>query len=308
MNRTRLVILLVVLGGVTLFAVQNFSPALPLVFLGTKTISLPLSLWICLAGLAGFVTFWLIAILQGINTGTPSESNPSRRPESANTGPSYQKPEPPYVTPPSPFNLRKEQQSPAPVNPVWPRNSVIDAESVSISPPDDFTSADDWNQQETEEEREVWDDEDWGEAPVTVESMPTKLQDNSKTVIQDAEEWEDEGDWVEGDWESQREGRGDWETDMEESERDDQDQSEPVTYEVPQEPKVETWSGSIYAYSYREEDENDSNPEIQETPVTDKDQDTPNRVIIPPLSSHPGSDPGQKPPSPSTEDMDEEWL
>ncbi|HAZ46871.1 MAG TPA: hypothetical protein DCZ55_21055 [Cyanobacteria bacterium UBA11371] len=59
----RLVLLLLVLGGLTLFAVQNWSPVLPMVFLGIKTASLPLAMWILFAIAAGLVTSWLMAAL-----------------------------------------------------------------------------------------------------------------------------------------------------------------------------------------------------------------------------------------------------
>lgn len=60
--------LLVVLGGLallTLFTVQNWSviPPLPLAFLGIKTQSLPLSVWILIATVAGAIAYELIASL-----------------------------------------------------------------------------------------------------------------------------------------------------------------------------------------------------------------------------------------------------
>ncbi|GET40824.1 LapA family protein [Microseira wollei] len=57
----RLGLLLLVLGGLTLFALQNWSPVLPMVFLGIKTASLPLAMWILFAIAAGLVTSWLMA-------------------------------------------------------------------------------------------------------------------------------------------------------------------------------------------------------------------------------------------------------
>ena len=42
----RLILLVAVLGGLTLLLVQNWSPALPLVFLGIRTQALPLAIWI----------------------------------------------------------------------------------------------------------------------------------------------------------------------------------------------------------------------------------------------------------------------
>ncbi|WP_413175498.1 LapA family protein [Anabaena azotica] len=59
----RLILLVVTLGGLTLLLVQNFSPALPLVFLGMRTQPLPLSLWILFSIVAGGFTSFLIATL-----------------------------------------------------------------------------------------------------------------------------------------------------------------------------------------------------------------------------------------------------
>lgn len=59
----RIVLLLLLLGGLTLFALQNWSPVLPMVFLGIKTASLPLAMWILFAIAAGLVSSWLMATL-----------------------------------------------------------------------------------------------------------------------------------------------------------------------------------------------------------------------------------------------------
>lgn len=59
----RLLLLLVVLGGLTLLLLQNWSPVLPLVFLGRQTQALPLALWILLSVAAGAFSSLLIASL-----------------------------------------------------------------------------------------------------------------------------------------------------------------------------------------------------------------------------------------------------
>lgn len=56
MPMIRIVLLLVVLGGLTLLLTQNWFPVLPLVFLGIKTQALPLALWILLSVSAGAFT------------------------------------------------------------------------------------------------------------------------------------------------------------------------------------------------------------------------------------------------------------
>lgn len=57
----RLLLLLVVLGGLTLLLLQNWSPVLPLVFLGGRSLALPLAVWILLSIAAGAVSALLIA-------------------------------------------------------------------------------------------------------------------------------------------------------------------------------------------------------------------------------------------------------
>lgn len=57
----RLLLLLVVLGGLTLLLLQNWSPVLPLVFLGGRTQALPLALWILFSVIAGALSALLIA-------------------------------------------------------------------------------------------------------------------------------------------------------------------------------------------------------------------------------------------------------
>ena len=57
----RLILLLVVLGGLTLLLAQNWSPALPLVFLGVKTQAFPLAVWILISLAAGAFTSLLLA-------------------------------------------------------------------------------------------------------------------------------------------------------------------------------------------------------------------------------------------------------
>jgi len=58
-----LVFLLVIVGGLTLFALQNWSPSLSLIFLGSPTPPLPLAVWILLLLAAGVMTGLSIAAL-----------------------------------------------------------------------------------------------------------------------------------------------------------------------------------------------------------------------------------------------------
>ncbi len=59
----RLILLVAVLGGITLLLLQNWSPVLPLVFLGMRSQPLPLAIWILFSTVAGGLTTILLAIL-----------------------------------------------------------------------------------------------------------------------------------------------------------------------------------------------------------------------------------------------------
>lgn len=52
----RLILLVAVLGGLTLLLAQNWSPILPLVFLGMRTQPLPLAIWLLFSVTAGALT------------------------------------------------------------------------------------------------------------------------------------------------------------------------------------------------------------------------------------------------------------
>ena len=63
MATNRLIIILAITFILTILSLQNWLPALPLVFLGLKTQPLPLGIWILLSLSAGIFTSWLIGTL-----------------------------------------------------------------------------------------------------------------------------------------------------------------------------------------------------------------------------------------------------
>lgn len=67
MSLIRILLLLLVLAGLTLLLAQNWSPVLLLVFLGRRTVALPLAMWILLSLVAGVLTNALIASLFGLS-------------------------------------------------------------------------------------------------------------------------------------------------------------------------------------------------------------------------------------------------
>lgn len=94
----QVILLLAILGGLALLLVQNWSPVLPLVFLGLTTPALPLAVWILISLVAGAGTSIAIASLFNLANyfAQPKSSNkrqvkppPRPQPFSSNT---YTKP------------------------------------------------------------------------------------------------------------------------------------------------------------------------------------------------------------------------
>ncbi|MGB3203197.1 MAG: hypothetical protein WBA99_19990 [Nodosilinea sp.] len=65
MATVRLIVVVLVLGLVVLLGVQNLAPALPLVFLGGSTQALPLGVWLAIAVLLGALTTLILTALLG---------------------------------------------------------------------------------------------------------------------------------------------------------------------------------------------------------------------------------------------------
>jgi hypothetical protein len=106
----RIVLLLSVVGGLTLFAVSNLSPVLPVVFLGMTTVALPLAAWIGIAIAAGAITSFFLQFLSYLQRGysprrleQPDEVPPRTRSYRRET-PETPEPEPQtrYTPPPPP--------------------------------------------------------------------------------------------------------------------------------------------------------------------------------------------------------------
>ncbi|RAM49771.1 MAG: LapA family protein [Hapalosiphonaceae cyanobacterium JJU2] len=57
----RLILLVAIMGGLALLLAQNWSPILPLIFLGVQTKSLPLAMWILFSTAAGAATSLVIS-------------------------------------------------------------------------------------------------------------------------------------------------------------------------------------------------------------------------------------------------------
>lgn len=74
MPAIQIVLLVLVGGGLVLFAVSNLSPVLPLVFLGMKTLALPISAWIGLAIAAGAFTSFFLQFLNYLQSDSSTQN------------------------------------------------------------------------------------------------------------------------------------------------------------------------------------------------------------------------------------------
>lgn len=136
----RLILLVIVLGVLTLLLAQNWSPTLPLVFLGIQTKALPLAIWILLSVIAGaFSSLFLAGLLNLVNYFQPKQqqtqtSSPSRFTSSRNKSP---RPQEPINTTVPPSNNDWETSS---TNDDWDFNQP--QESVRGSRPENGSSKD----------------------------------------------------------------------------------------------------------------------------------------------------------------------
>jgi hypothetical protein len=247
----RIVLLVVVGGGLALFAISNLLPVLPLVFLGTKTIALPLAAWIGIALAAGAITSFLLQLLsyrpQGYSTQNVEE--PGEVPYRRN---SFRRQ--PLETPePEP----QAQYTPPPPPPERPTNNVTS----------------DWEERSSEN----WDFQEEPAAPRSKATHDVDDWQRDRTEPNTATD-----DRVE---ESRSEGTSYSDSEALRRSRSVSHRSADRTnYEVPQEPKTQVQSGSTYSYSYREGDKEKSG-----VGKPDVVYDANYRIITPPYQNPPES-------------------
>jgi hypothetical protein len=152
MDLIRLIILIFLLGGLTLFLVQNFSPALPLVFFGMRTQPLPLALWILSSLLAGASTSILINSLSKLVT------NPIRIPQTDSSQPQTR-------------TFTREQTTPRPQNP---------PSSTSQSK---YNQVDDWERNTNEDDWDVGENLQEKSPPASSSSYSFSYQDPKNTAV-----------------------------------------------------------------------------------------------------------------------------
>ena len=192
----RIVLLVLVVGGLTLFALSNLSPVLPLVFLGSTTVALPLATWIGIAIAAGAGTSFFLQLLSYLSRGY------------------------------SPRTIAEVEESDD--NEVPPRTRTFEREPEETPEPEPETR--------------------YTPPPPPPPETPRPPRRDSETL-----DWEER---VSKDWDFEEEptapraNRSDFDFD---------DSSNPqaagTNYEVKQEPKTSSQSGSVYSYTYREHGE-----------------------------------------------------
>ncbi|MEG4394549.1 LapA family protein [Microcoleus sp. BROC3] len=271
----RPVFLLVIVVGLTIFALQNVEPALSLVFLGVRSPALPLSIWILLGMAAGVVTSLLISGLLAFSnylSQTRDRIGDSRsRPDSFGKDMRT-----PYTSPPPP---RKQEIDPD-LN--WENSQTQSAASyrTEYGTPAGYSAR--TFQQET--------------------PNPAGAKDYAQPGTYAAAA-DDEDDWVsDGSKSGSQGGDDDWGDDRDVPDRpqvNDVAGANPRDYEAKQEPKSKSWAGSVYSYGYRD-------PSQSGVGQTESVYDAEYRVLVPPQDAIPKPGGGEVPNNPSVE-AEDDW-
>ncbi|MBD2071713.1 hypothetical protein H6F93_30045 [Leptolyngbya sp. FACHB-671] len=261
----RLALLLAILGGLTLFALQNWSPAVPLVILGVQTQAFPLAAWMVGAIAAGAFTTLVIAALFGISStfSAPRTRRPAAPRETSRSTSADESWDKGWA------ESQNSSYSTAATAAASTDTTTSYTQSASPKPKSSFDFSNDW--ENVGAPVEEW--EDWQDYEEPVDTPPAQASPqasssyssssyNSQTYIQEPEEREE--------WE-------DWE---EEPDAPPPSPAQPqqTDYEVRRDPKTSYQSGSVYSYSYRE-------PSDSGVGKTESVYDADYRVIIPPARS-----------------------
>lgn len=274
----RIALLLVVLGGLTLLLGQNWSPVLPLVFLGAKTQALPLAIWILLSIAAGAITSLLITgLFKLANYFTPPLK---RRPASPRRN--AQKSQARYTTGGRP-PIKPDPKTPSNTADDWSSNSTTDDDDWGFegdtkktrdSTPNDVKGTYESSQPKSNYQAGAYS---YSDKELTNSSVgkTEAVYDADYRVLtppyrqpDTAEDDQDEGFSVQPSVanttptqpdanSSPSHTADDWDSDFSEDDWNFEDET-PITnsvtstYEVSSEPKSGSRSGSVYSYSYRE--------------------------------------------------------
>lgn len=272
----RPVFLLVIVVGLTIFALQNVEPALSLVFLGIRSPALPVSIWILLSIAAGVVTSLLISGLLGFSnylsqprgrTGSDSRNRPDTFPTEKKT---------PYAPPPPP---RKQEIDP---DRNWenPETQTASGYRTEYGTPAGYNSR------------------------TFLQENPVPNPRNAKDYAQPGTSVaaDDEDDWVS---DSSKIGSQDTDDDWGVVDRELPDRPpikdvavpNPREYETKQQPKSQSWAGSVYSYGYRD-------PNKSGVGQTESVYDAEYRVLVPPEGAIPQTGEWEAPKNKSEDEDD----
>jgi uncharacterized integral membrane protein len=264
----RSIFLLVIVVGLTVFALQNLEPALSLVFLGVRSPALPLSIWVLSSIAAGVVTSLLIsALLSFSNYLSQSRSRTGRIPPDA-----FPEDRRTPYTPPS--GSRKPEIDP---DRHWENRQTQQASGyrTQYGTPGGYDSR-------------------------TFQQQPPPP--NSPSAKQPVNAIDDEDDWVSDPSKNRYpSGDDDWGDEREIPARppvNDATAPNPRDYEAKQEPKSKSWAGSVYSFGYRD-------PSKSGVGQTESVYDAEYRVLVPPDGAIPQTG-KQEIPNSSSED-EEDW-
>ena len=226
MNRSRnlllLIVLIVVVGGLALFAWQNWSPNISLTFLGLRSLTLPLSVWILAALFAGVLTYLLIYGIFGLSNYLLKKSLQPRRSR--------------------PGKSQNNQDG------IWEESNTSNTNTTTSLSEDQGAAG------------------STGHFNLNKSSKPTENNENH-------DDWEQGPPKVSSSWEHDTD-----EDNIGDVEGSGNQSSTGQNYEVEQQPKTESWSGSIYSYGYRD-------PSGSGVGQTESVYDADYRVITPPPPS-----------------------
>lgn len=225
MNRSRNILLLILsillVGGLALFAWQNWSPDVSLTFLGLRSLPLPLSVWILAAFLAGVLTYVLIYSIFGLSDYLLKKKLQPRRPRPGKSQ-NYED------------NTWEDRDIPS--------NTRLTSEPSEAPSGADSTRGFNLNKSSKPNDKNE-DHDDWEKGPPRVSTS-----------------WDNNTD------------EQDFEDDVEQPANQSSTNDD---YEVKQQPKTESWSGSVYSYGYRD-------PSNSGVGQTESVYDADYRVITPP--------------------------
>jgi uncharacterized integral membrane protein len=258
----RAVLLLIILAGLALFVLQNLAP-MPLVILGLRTQAFPVGVWVLGAIAAGaFTTIVISTFFKVSNSFAAPRSR--RRP-----------------APPRPTERVTSSTASSSWSPPWSSSPPKPKTSAGSTSRYASSNGDDWEPRPPLEEWEDW--EGYEEPAKTMPQSQSSTQGYSSAStserpdrysayapnppVREQEEWDDWDDYEQPTTRDSEE---------QSSRRDVDDEyysSRRTEFEVPQEPKRRSQSGSIYSYSYRDPDQTVSKDDVYDAEY---------RVITPP--------------------------